>query len=211
MAVTEIVDLNTDVLPYLNMTAIPADGGTKLQGIIDTATAIIEDMVGHVVNVTVGPEYYDGGDVALYLRQTPVLSITSIIETIGFVNYTLTLQPVGSPVDNYGYTIDDARFGKVTRRSAGSQPFEFYDNTGNIAVTYVVGLASVPQNIKTACLELIRHIYQFGQQAFGPSSSYVPGVAQDDDMMPVETPSGYLVPNRVAELCQPNRRLPGFS
>lgn len=211
MPITAIVDLNDDVVPYLNMTKVPADGGTKLQGIVDACQTIIEDMVGDVIQKTIGPEYYDGGDSTLILRRSPVISITTMTETIGLVNYTLTNQLVGSPVDNYGYTIDNPRFGHVTRRSAGSQPFRFFPNVGNIAVTYVVGLTSVPSNIRDATLELIRHRYQFGQQAFGPSSAFVPGVATADADEFSISPSGYLVPNRVAEMCQPSRRLPGMA
>ncbi len=211
MPVTAIVDLVEDVLPFLNMTATPSDGGTKLQGIIDACSDVIEDMVGHVIQKTIGPEFYNGGDTSLILRQAPVLSITTMIEVIGLIPYTLTEQPVGYPTDNFGYSLDNPHHGRVTRRSAGSQPFEFYDNIGNVSVTYVVGRDTVPPHIKNATLELIKHVYQFGQQSFGPASSFVPGVARADEDEVVATPSGYLVPNRVAEMCQPSRRLPGFA
>lgn len=208
---TQLVDISADVLPYLDMSNMPSDGGTKLQGIIDGCTSVIEDMVGHCIAVTYADEIHDGGDTTIYLRRTPVLSIDSIVEVIGLVPYTLTEQPVGYPVDNFGFTLDNAKTGRVTRRSAGSQPFEFYDNIGNISVTYTAGRETLEPNIRLAALELIKHVYQFGQQSFGASSAYVPGVAEADEDEMVASPSGYLVPNRVAELCQPTRRLPGIA
>lgn len=198
MSVTAIITL-ADVLPELNMANTPADGGTKLQGFIDAASAVIEDMVGHVINNTV-TEYYDGGDTTLYLRQLPVVSISTIVETIGLIDYTLTNQPVGSPVDNFGYTLDDLKVGRVTRRSAGSSPFPFYKNAGNVAITYTYGRSTVPPNIRLATLELLRFMYQQGQQGTRPAF----GAPSPE---PVSlTPAGYLVPNRVKELCQPSMR-----
>src|SRR2546430_16633512 len=101
---------------------------TELQGFIDAATPIVEDMVGHVIQVTITGEIHDGGDTSIVLRHKPVLSVTTLTEIIGFVPYTLTNQPVGSPVDNYGYSIDDPYGGLVVRRSSGSTPFPFLEN-----------------------------------------------------------------------------------
>lgn len=198
MAVTAIVAL-ADAMAELNMTVTPADGGVKLQGFIDAASAVIEDMVGHVINGSI-QEFYDGGDFSIYLRQTPVLSIQSVVETIGLINYTLTPQPVGSPVDNFGYTLDDPLVGRITRRTAGSQPFPFYRNDGNISVSYTYGLNAVPPNIRLATLELVRFMWQQGQQSLRPQF----GAPSPEPVS--TTPTGYLVPNRIKELCQPSMR-----
>ena len=203
MTVTEIVDLTNDVVPFLKLKQAPS---STLQDTINAAQVVIEDIVGHVINVTVGPEYHDGGDTTIFLRETPVLAVDTIVETIGLIPYTLTLQPVGRPVDNFGYTLDDVASGKITRRSAGSQAFAFYENISNISVTYLVGTATVAPNVKEACLRLVRHMYTFGQQSFGPASAYVPKVDETADLQLVETPSGFLVPGEVWELCQPNPR-----
>ena len=230
MAVTQLVDLQNDVLPFLGLSAMPADGGKLLQTYIDGVTPVIEDVVGRVINVYVGPDnspnvagvtyapsrydsgLYSGGDTTLYLRETPVLSVTKMVEVIGLVPYTLTLQPVGAPVDNFGFTLDDPNSGRVTRRSAGSQEFEFYENTGNVSVWYVAGMASVPANVKHAALELIRLRYVPEQESFGEASSFVPKLAQDDSFdPPVKTPSGYTIPQSVMELLEASPRFPGFA
>ena len=185
-----------DVVAELNLPSTPADT-TELQGFIDAATGVVEDYVGHVVNVSV-TEVHDGGDVSIWLRETPVVSVQSITEVIGLIPYTLTEQPVGSPVDNFGYTLDDPASGMVVRRSAGSSPFPFFDNVGNVTVTYTAGRASVPANVRLGTLELIRHMYERGQQGMRPAY----GAPADEAYGP--TPAGYLVPNRVKELLQPS-------
>ncbi len=203
MAVTSLI-LLADAMADLNISNVPSDGGAKLQDFIDAATPVIEDMTGHVVNGTV-TELYDGGDTTIYLWQTPVLSITSIVETIGLINYTLTNQPVGQPVDNFGYSLDDPFTGRITRRSAGSQPFPFYENTANISVTYTYGLNAVPPNIKLAAMELVRFWWQQGQQGWRAPF----GTTTNEPM--TTTPQGFLVPNRVKELCQPSLKPIAFS
>jgi hypothetical protein len=206
---TQIVSL-ADAEAELNMTATPSDGGTKLQGFIDAASVVIEDIVGPVIGRTT-TEIHDGGDVSIFLWHAPVISIASIVETIGFTNYTLTAQPVGSPTDNYGYTLDDARVGRITRRSAGSTPVTFYANTGNVSITYSYGRTSLAiadgfdgPNIRLATLKLIRHMWaqeQGNRPAFGEPAA--------EPMS--KTPSGFIVPNAVKELCQPSLRDPVFS
>ncbi len=197
---TGIVDLQADVLPYLGIKSVPTDGGAKIEGIIDACIASIEYEVGPIETVTVTDEIHDGGDTSIYLRTVPVLSITSMTEVIGLIPYTLTLQPVGAPVDNFGFSIDDYAAGRITRRSAGSQPFPFYANTGNITVTYTAGRASTPANLRLAVLEFVKHIYQWGQQANRPAFGAAP------DEVPGPGPTGYLMPNRVRELLEPNLR-----
>lgn len=200
MTVTAIVTLAADVLPHLNMTSVPTDGGLELQGFIAAATTVIEDIVGHVVSVTFD-EFYDGGNTSINLRALPVLSIASITEIIGITGYTITPQPVGFAVDNYGYTLDVPRTGRVTRRSAGSVPYPWYQNVGNIEVVYTAGRASVPANIRLATLELIRDWFQYGQQGYGKASSYAPADSSSSDDEYTTTPSGYIVSNRIKQMC----------
>lgn len=200
MTVTAIVDLAADVLPHLNMTSVPSDGGRELQGFITAAQVVIEDIVGHVVPATFD-EFYDGGNTSISLRHLPVLSIASITEIIGITGYTITPQPVGSPVDNFGYTLDVPKTGRVTRRSAGSAPYPWYQNIGNIEVVYTAGRTSVPGNVRLAMLELIRDWFQDGQQGYGKASSYAPADGSSSDDAYSTTPSGYVVSNRIKQLC----------
>lgn len=200
MTVTAIVTLAADVMPHLNMTQVPADGGLELQGFIASATVVIEDIVGHVVPATFD-EFYDGGNTTIRLRELPLLTVASINEVIGLTTYSLTNQPVGQPVDNFAYTIDSLRLGVITRRSASSTPYPFFGNTSNIEVVYTAGRLTVPANIRLATLELIREWFQNGQQGYGKQTSYAPAEASDSDDAWSTTPAGYMVPNRVKQLC----------
>ena len=61
-------------------------------------------------------------------------------------------------------------------------------------MTYTVGTDSnTPANLRMALLELIRHIWQFGQQANRPQY----GAPQD--MATASLGPGYLIPNRVLQ------------
>lgn len=199
-----------DAMAFLSMTVTPADGGALLQQYIDGARVVVEDIVGHVVPVQI-TEIHDGGDSTIYLREPPVLTVDAVTEVIGFIPYTLTLQPVGQPTSNFGFTVDDTKDGRITRRSAGSTPIAFYKNIGNVTVTYTAGRTSVAPNIKQGALELIAHMYRFGHQVFGPSNSFVPFVSQEESEQWSASPAGYLVPNRVKELLQPSLALVVFA
>jgi len=191
----------------------------QLQGFINAAQTVVEDVVGHIISATFTAEAYDGGDVSIFLRHkpcagpgcNPILTITTLQEIIGITGYTLTLQPVGQAVDNFGYTVDDPTNGRITRRSSGSQPYPFYKNIGNVFVTYTVGADAVPPHVRLGCLELIRHMYQWGQQAFGEPTSWSPRIGEAQDEGYSYTPSGYLIPNRVKELLQPSQLDPVFA
>lgn len=199
-----------DAMSMLSMTQVPTDGGVLLQQYIDGARLVVEDIIGHVVPVQV-VETHDGGDVSIYLREPPILTVDQVIEVIGMTRYTLTNQPVGTPVDNFAYTINDRKNGRITRRTAGSTPTPFYKNIENITVTYTAGLAAVAPNVKQGALELVAHMWRFGHQAYGPSNAFVPIVAQEMAEEWSTTPSGYLVPNRVKEMLQPSTKPIVFS
>lgn len=204
MPVSTIVTL-ADVRPFLSITTVDANRDAKLQEIIDGTRPVIEDLAGYVVPQTF-IESHDAGDVAIYLRRLPVLSVTSITELRGTTTATLTSQPVGSAVDNYGYTLENSDTGEIIRRGAASTPTPFGGwwvggasswiswGIGKVQVTYVAGRSTVPTNIKLAALELIRHLWQMGQQGNRP----LYGAPSDEALTP--TPSGFLVPTRVREL-----------
>lgn len=71
-------------------------------------------------------------------------------------------------------------------------------------ITYSTGAASIPQNIRLGTRELVRHWWQLGKQTTRhPAVGASPAEAW--------TPSGFAVPKRVIELCQPSKRLGGFA
>jgi hypothetical protein len=200
---TYLATLDT-VVPFLRIptpvASLSATDTANLQMIIDAAAALIESHTGKVETAQYVEEH-DGGDVSIYLRRPPVLRVVSIVEVIGLERYTLTQQPVGYSTDNFGYSIDNYNYGRIVRRSAGSQPLPFYKNAGNIEVTYVAGMGDCPPNLTLATLELIKHLWFSSQQGSRP----VFGDPSAGAMVTSSGP-GYALPNRVVELLGDKRR-----
>lgn len=171
-----IIDLRADVKPHLRINPADLSFDVVLQGFIDAATTWANHWFGNTFQVPVGPEYYDGGDTTIMLRNAPVVDATlNVKEILGGVIWQLTEQPVGQWVDQFGYSLDDAENGIVTRRTLNSFAIEFAEGNGNVIVTYTSGRVTVPADIRMAALEDIRGLFQQtqlgGRPAFGGSNS----------------------------------------
>jgi hypothetical protein len=188
-----------DVRAELNLTDNTED--VELLRLIETAGQIIQfdpdNGVGPVVPTTY-TESLDGGDHVIYTRHAPVLSVTSLQEFYGSQSWTLTLQPYGSSVDAYGYSIDDPYMGRIVRRTINGSLYTFPPGTGNIIITYIAGQANVPANIRKGVLELVRFMYRTQQGGGNPRNI--------DDFGP-----GFLMPNRVIEALRPSKRPPAIA
>lgn len=147
---------------------------------IAAATPVIEDIVGTIVKVDFTQQIQKGWSFAA-LYERPVNSITSItfpdLTTLTADEYTVNT--------NSGMLYLDAPTKDVA------------------TVVYSAGLTAVPQNVRLATRELVRHWWQQGMQAQrgGPS------VPSDE----VFTPMGFAVPRRVMELCGPSKKVSGFA
>lgn len=193
----------SDLKDQLNISTTDTTGTAKLRRFIQSAGDVVKNIVGPVLpesrNYTV-----DGGGLFLVMPQRWVISITSMIETISVVNYTLTEQPLGSSLNNYGYTWDRGG-GKVTRRGAGGAAIPFAAGVMNVSCTYMAGMSTIPQDITDAAGELIRHWWANGQQ---PWRGAFPGGGGDDSgTQPI---MGFAIPNRVIEMLMPYRATPGI-
>lgn len=189
----------SDLREQLNLTA-DASYTSRLVRFLASSKDVIEFITGPIIAQT-RVEMFDGGSTAIVLPYRWVKSITSITETVGPITYTLTEQPLtSSPVDAWGYTWDRITH-KIVRRSSGID-VPFMSGQQNIIVTYVLGMAVVPQVLQDACGELIRHWWSHGQVSY--TSPFMPG---DDGEVPVTNIMGYAIPNRVIEMCQPYARL----
>lgn len=197
---TALVTL-TDVHNHLNIPTADTSHDTELQGFIDAAQPVVEDVVGPVVNVTLD-EWYDGGGMFLSVRHRPIVSVTSVTEYIGTSTYTLTQCATPDLGTTYSYSFETS--GQIVRRSAGGGMRAFPDGTSNVRVVYVAGRATVPANIRMGTLEVIRHNYQLGQQGGRPAFG---GGAEDVAW----TPSGFAIPTRAIEWLTPNRRHPSIA
>lgn len=163
-----------------------AKNSDMLRLYVAAATEVIEDIVGAVlVRTIVQPA--DGGrtGVALWERPSSIVSVT-----VGGSDYTGHIVNL-----NAGIVYADGDSGR------------FPDGRQNIVVTYRTGLEAIPPSIQLATRELIRHLWQVGQQALtgDGSPSYDPATNQTTN-----TRSGFAVPNRVIELCGNHYALPGI-
>jgi hypothetical protein len=167
--------------------AIAAKNADLLRLYVAAATEVIEDIVGAVlVRTIVQPS--DGGrtGIALWERPSSIVSVT-----VGGQAYTGHV-----PNLNAGIVYADGGDGR------------FPDGRQNVVVTYRTGFESIPPSIQLGTLELIRHLWQVGQQALtgDGSPSYDPTTNQTTN-----TRSGFAVPNRVIELCGNHYALPGMA
>lgn len=138
---------------------------TQLTDIISAAQGVVEGLVGPLSAVSY-TETYNGGGYDIILRHVPVVSVESIVESWGYQQYTLTLQPVGQSVDQWGYDIENPASGRIVRRGVGGWPFPFFQGVGNIAVSYTAGRTDLPGDIELALIRQIRLLwadYQSGR------------------------------------------------
>ena len=107
----------------------------ELRDVIEAATVACEDHAGRRFRRTTVTETYDGGDVALALRTTPVQSITSVT-----VN--------GSAITDYVPNLASG----LLYRGTTTAPIAWPDGLQNVTVVYVAG----SPNVTAAVIEAIQ-------------------------------------------------------
>lgn len=169
-----------DARNALNMTGnISPEVTDDLRLYIAAATPVIEAVVGPVTvraetqKVAKGWSY-----AALYHRVT---ALTSVVYD----------DATTVPADSYTF---DSNAGLLTFRNALPQ---------GVTITYSTGQALVPQNVRLATRELVRHWWQQGKQTSRQQAA--PGGSPEMTFY-----SGFAVPKRVIELCNPSKLLGGF-
>lgn len=165
---------------HLNMTGSSNDA--ELQRFIDVAETAIGNRVGPLTPVSV-TEKHNGGASVIVLRQPRAVSLTSVSYADGT---TSTLSDYDLDTDtgilywNYGTA---GYFGGPAR---------------NVTVTYMAGWASVPEDLRQAVKELVRHLWETQR---GANSGARPGFADTED---VQTGGDFgSWPPRVAQLVAP--------
>lgn len=125
----------------------------QLQWLCFVATEAVErDLDRALVPQTV-VETHDGGG-SIVLHQSPVISITSVVES-------------GATLTTNDYLID-SRVGILYRGSA-DYPRRFSGGFRNVVVTYIAGYANPPRVARKVALNLIQGMWQTAQQAPHPA------------------------------------------
>jgi hypothetical protein len=180
----------------------PADTSKDemLRDYIDAVAGVIEDFWGAVVP-RVWSEQHQPGVSTISLNHQPVIAVTAVTEYRGATPFTVTQVATPDVATAFSYTFDPPT-GTLERRTSGGYPMPWY---GEVWITYTAGCTVIPGNVILAGRELLRQLWQNGQQAGRPQLGAIPG----DDA--VFSPSGYAVTRRIAELLGDPRKAPGFA
>lgn len=174
-----------------------------LRSLIAAAAGPMEDLCGPILRRSCD-EWHDGGSAAIKLLEPPVISITSITESIGAGTfYTLTNQVLdgGGTFDSYGYNVE-LDTGMVYRRYSGVSG-AFQGGRRSVHVKYVAGRAVMPHCIVRGTRRLVRWLWQTEMQGQRPNGSKPEQVTYTD--------SGYAVPNAVVQLVRSELRMIGVA
>jgi hypothetical protein len=213
---SSIVSLS-DVRAHLRIPSGNTDDDDMLTDIfIPAADRVVQRECNEQI-ATEWDEFYDGGDLSIWLRHIPILSVELVEEGWGWTNYTLNYVQVNDIIQNeesidpiFAYSIDIPEEGCITRRYGGNVPAPFVQGEGNIHVVYTSGVETVPGNVVLAELELIAHWYQGAMQRHSGTANVYDAVAEDyarSGANPQELTS-FGVPERIIELLKPDRRTP---
>jgi hypothetical protein len=161
---------------YLSIPSADTNNDDMLQNLlIPAACQALMPLVGDIA-ATQYTEYQDGGDLSVYLRHTPVVSVDAVIEGWPTQNYLLDFAEVDSGTgdsDYWSYSVDDYDGGVVSRRTAGNLPMAFQPGESNIMIIYTAGRENIPEAIQMATLELVRHYYtNVFQRSSGQADAY---------------------------------------
>lgn len=179
-----------DMISAIRQTTTVSDSDrSDMRLIVAAATEVIEDIVGAVLVRTV-TQKANGGSGAVVLHEIPT-AVTGVVSAV-----TLT--------EGTGFVVDYSA--GIVYSGTASSPSWFTSGRQNITLTYTVGAATVKPNIRLATIELCRHMWQIGRQTI--QRARIPGETVTEL---VSTPSGFLVPKRVMELCAPDARVGAFA
>lgn len=195
----DLVDL-ADIRDELNISPTDTTKNAKLRKWAKSATFVVEKITGPILPRT-RIDLFDGGLSFVVLPYRWVQSITSVVETRGVTNYPLTNQPLGQSTSAFGYTWDQ-NTNRIIRRAMGAESI-FPLGPSIIAVTSVLGMATIPDDIQQGAAELIKHWYRKSEVPFRGAFSAQP--AEEAGLMV----GNYFIPNGVMELLEPWRMFPG--
>lgn len=191
-----------EVKDMMNMAPTDTAHDVKIQTFIDSATPVIEYIVGPVLQQTFTENHRTYGQSKIVLRNSPVISITTLTEFIGLTAYTLSEQEPGATTNNYGYALDITGNGVITRMSSVGTEMGFIGNV--VTVTYLAGLLTVPADIRLAAIEDVRAMFQ--QTQLGGRPQYGGGASQEDGWQPAPIASF----PRLRMLLERARRIPSI-
>lgn len=122
----------------------------QLQWLCIVATDAVERDLGRAIARRTVTETYDGGRGEIVLRQTPVVSVTSINEA-------------GTVLSASDYVLNTST--GILYRGSGISSWWFAWGRQNITVTYVAGYTNPPPVVRKVALNVVQEMWQVSQQA----------------------------------------------
>lgn len=179
-----------------------SDNDSLLSAYISSVSARLDQACGPIVQRSVTGELYDGGYSTIWVRQKPLVSVSSVIEYQKTNAVTLTEDTnLTSPSEGFRLNL---KAGTMTRTKSGL-PYYFYDGLQNIKITYISGryadTESVGDIFKVAAQAFLAHLWKtnqgLGTSTFGAYDGGTPNVT-------------YSLPNRVKDLLGDELIQPGI-
>jgi len=174
---TAIVTL-ADVKDFIGIPTAQTTRDTVLTRYIAAATAWATYVSDAIIPTVYTNEVHSGGGPTIVLFNTPIVSVSSVIEYWGTSAYTLTPSEAGVN-QTYGYSIDNPSSGILSRRWNGMVG-AFVPGRNNVVVTYKAGYEVIPADIATYVLMDIQGLYNASQQGrrqgAGAGEQYMAGL-----------------------------------
>lgn len=125
----------------------------QLRWLCMVASDAVERDLGRVIARRTVVETYDGGSCGISLRSTPVISITTVVES-------------GTTLTGTDYLLNVTQ-GVLLRGSTNSS-LSWASGWQNIVVTHVAGYANPPRVARKVALNIVQAMWQSSQQASHP-------------------------------------------
>jgi hypothetical protein len=134
----------------------------QLQWLCMVASDAVERDLGRLIMRRTVTETYDGVAEQIVLRQHPVISVTTVVES-------------GTTLTGTDWVLNTSR-GSLYR---GTTTNELWWESGrqNVTVTYVAGYADPPRSVREVALGTVQELWQASQQAEHPLLDETTGLA----------------------------------
>lgn len=161
------VDLEHDVLPWLQLTSVSTTQTQILQLLIDMTCQWAQKRRGRPIGPTEFFRRFDGwsgwNGAYIMLPYSPVLQVLSVTEWWG-TSGPHELQEQTPEHQVTGFTCDYPT-GMLTRVFPGLVQRPWFPGSRNLEVTWVAGYNPIPADLKVATIEMIAHWWRNTQQS----------------------------------------------
>lgn len=167
---------------HLNMSQSRTKDDEELRAMIEAATSVVERHRNEIVARRTFVEHaVMGTSSRMALMHTPVISVTSIVDSSGAV------------FDPAGWVLDGQN-GTLTKAGGG------WSRNADLVVTYEAGYAQIPAHYLLAAKIIMAHLWQTQRiQQVGPQPT-LGGASRRDEQIVTPSGLGFAIPHRAIEL-----------